>query len=98
MLVVLLFTFLFFPVASQSICQFGCVCFENILECSNIPFTRFPEFTEVVRLSTQKLMLRNMNNLDLSSFQIGVWANLKEIDLTGNNFFKIKYYEIILHG
>ena len=93
MLVVLLFMSLFSPVSSQSICEFGCVCFENILECSNIQFTNLPEFAEVVRLSTQKLMLRNMDNLDLSSLQIGAWTNLKEIDLTGNNFI---YFNKIL--
>ena len=87
MLVVLLFTCLFLHVASQSVCEFGCICFENILECSNIKLTKLPEFTEVVKLSTQKLMLRNMDNLDLSSFKIGEWINLKEIDLTGNNFY-----------
>ena len=57
-----------------------------ILECSNIQFTKLPEFAEVVRLSTQKLILRNMNNLDLSSFKIDEWINLKEIDLEGKNF------------
>ena len=86
MLVVLLFTSLFLHVASQSICEFGCICFENILECSNIQLTKLPEFTEVLKLSTQKLMLRNMGNLDLTSFKIGEWINLKEIDLTGNNY------------
>ena len=86
MLVVLLFTSLFLHIASQSICEFGCICFENILECSNIQFTKLPEFAEVVRLSTQKLILRNMDNLDLSSFKINAWTNLKEIDLTGNNY------------
>ena len=93
MLVVLLFTSLFLHVASQSICEFGCICFENILECSNIQFTKLPEFAEVVRLSSQKLILRNMDNLDLSSFKIGEWVNLKEIDLTGNNFI---YFNQIL--
>ena len=86
MLVVLLFTSLSFHVASQSICEFGCICFENILECSNIQFTKLPEFAEIVKLSTQKLILRNMDNLDWSSFKIGEWINLKEIDLTGKNF------------
>ena len=71
MLVILLFTCFFLHVASQSICEFGCICFENILECSNIKLTELPEFTEVEKLSTQKLMLRNMDNLDLSSFKIG---------------------------
>ena len=32
-------------------------------------------------------MLRNMDNLDLSSFQVSAWTNLKVMDLTGNNFF-----------
>ena len=70
MLVVLLFMSLFSPVASQSICEFGCIGFENILECSNIQFTKLPEFAEVVKLLTQKLMLRNVDNLDLSLFQM----------------------------
>ena len=85
MLVVLLFTSLYLHVASQTICEFGCLCFENILECSYLQFKKLPEFAEIVRLSTQKLMLRNMNNLDLSSFQSRAWTNLKEIDLAGNN-------------
>ena len=68
-------------------------CFENILECSNIQFMKLPEFAEVVRLSTQKLILRNMDNLDLSSFKIGEWINLKEIDLTGKIFI---YFNKIL--
>ena len=38
-------------------------------------------------------MLRNMDNLDLSSFKIGEWINLKEIDLTGNKFI---YFNKIL--
>ena len=38
-------------------------------------------------------MLRNMDNLDLTSFKIGEWINLKEIDLTGNNFI---YFNKIL--
>ena len=93
MLVVLLFTSLFLHIVSQSICEFGCICFENILECSNIQFTKLPEFAEVVRLSTQKLILRNMDNLDLSSFKISEWINLKEIDLEGKNFI---YFNKIL--
>ena len=32
----------------------------------------------VARLSTQKLMLRNRDNLDMSSFQISAWANLRK--------------------
>ena len=86
MFVVLLFTSLFLHIAAQSICEFGCICFENILECSNIQFTKLPEFAGVIRFSIQKLILRNMDNLDLSLFQIGEWINLKEIDLTSNNF------------
>ena len=69
--------------------------FESILECSNTQLTKLPEFPDVVRLSTQKLIVRNMDNLDLSSFQISAWTNLKEIDLTGNNF--IYFNKIFCH-
>ena len=55
MLTVLLFTYLFLHVASQSICEFGCIYFENILECSNIKLTKLPEFTEVCKIINTKV-------------------------------------------
>ena len=80
------FLSLFSTYATQNICDYGCLCFENILECSNLGFTKFPEFAEMVKLTTEKVMLRNIPQLDLSAFKNSEWINLEEIDLKGNSF------------
>ena len=82
-----IFLALFSTCASQNICDYGCLCFENILECSNLGFTKFPEFAQMVKLTTEKLMLRNIPQLDLGGFKTSEWINLEEIDLKGNSFF-----------
>ena len=65
---------------------YGCLCSENILECSNLGFTKFPEFAEMIQLTTERLMLRNIPQLDLSAFKTSAWINLEEINLKGNSF------------
>ena len=72
----------------------GCLCVENILECSNMHFTELPEFSEFIKLSTQKILLRNIPNLDLSSMKCAQWPNLVEINLTGKFFSKKKTVSI----
>ena len=86
MLYIAIFLALFSICASQNICEYGCLCFENILECSNLGFTKFPEFAEMVELTTEKLMLRIIPQLDLGGFKNSEWINLEEIDLKGNSF------------
>ena len=92
-----IFLALFSTYATQNICGYGCLCFENILECSNLGFTKFPEFAEMVKLTTEKLMLRNIPQLDLSAFKTSIWINLKEIYLKGNSFYFISFFFIYEH-
>ena len=40
----------------------------------------------MVKLRTEKLMLRNISQLDLGGFKTSEWINLEEIDLKGNSF------------
>ena len=49
-------------------------------------FTKFPEFAEMIKLTTEKVMLRNIPQLDLSAFKTSEWINLEKIDLKGNSF------------
>ena len=49
-------------------------------------FTKFPEFAEMIKLTTEKVMLRNIPQLDLSAYKTFEWINLDEIDLKGNSF------------
>ena len=86
MLAFSIFLSLFSIYATQNVCGYGCVCFKNILEYLNLGFTKFPEFAEMIKLTTEKLMLRNIPQLDLSAFKTSEWINLEEIDLKGNSF------------
>ena len=44
----------------------------------------YPDFNRALFfLSTEALLMRKMPQLDLSTFVIGDWMNLKVIDLTG---------------
>ena len=54
-------------------------------------FTKFPEFAEMVKLKTEKEMLKNIPQLDLSAFKTSEWINLEEIDLKGNSFISFFY-------
>ena len=49
-------------------------------------FYKIPEFAEMIKLTTEKLMLRNIPKLDLSASKTSEWINLEEIDLKGNSF------------
>ena len=91
MLAFTIFLSLFSIYATQNICGYECLCFENILECSNLGFTKFPEFAEMIKLTTEKVMLRNIPQLDLSAFKTSEWINLEKIDLKGrsNSFISI---------
>ena len=86
-----IFLSLFSIYVTQNICGYECLCFENILECSNLGFTKFPEFAEMIKLTTEKVMLRNIPQLDLSAFKTSEWINLEEIDLKGNSFISFLY-------
>ena len=86
MLAFTIFLSLFSIYATQHICGYECLCFENILECSKLGFTKFPEFAEMIKLTTEKVMLRNIPQLDLSAFKTSEWINLEKIDLKGNSF------------
>ena len=55
-------------------------------QCSNLGFIKFPEFAEMFKLTTEKVMLKNIPQLDLSAFKTSEWINLEEIDLKGNPF------------
>ena len=66
----------------------GCLSVENILECSNMQITELPAFSEFIKLSTEKILLGNIPNLDLSRMKCTQWPNLVEINLTGKIFFK----------
>ena len=87
-----IFLSLFSIYATQNICGYGCLCFENILECSKLGYTKFPEFVGMIKLTTEKVMLRNIPQLDLSAFKTSKWINLEEIDLKGNSFISIFYF------
>ena len=91
MLAFTIFLSLFSIYATQNICGYECLCFENILECSNLGFTKFPEFAEMIKLTTEKVMLRNIPQLDLSAFKTSEWINFEEIDLKGNPFISFFY-------
>ena len=56
MLAFTIFVSLFSIYATQNICSYDFLCFENILECSNLGFTKFPEFAEMVKLTTEKVI------------------------------------------
>ena len=86
MLAFTIFLSLFSIYAAQNICGYEYLCFENILECPNLGFTKFPEFAEMIKLTTEKVMLRNIPQLDLSAFKTSEWINLEEIDLKGSSF------------
>ena len=59
----------------------------------------------MVKLTTEKVMLRNIPQLDLSAFKTSEWINLEEIDLKGtppvgklNHFekmFWMSFYEFL---
>ena len=91
MLAFTIFLSLFSIYATQNICGYERLCLENILECSNLGFTKFPEFAEMIKLTTEKVMLRNIPRLDLSAFKTSEWINLEEIDLKGNSFISFIY-------
>ena len=42
-----------------------------------------PSFRRIIRLSTKKLLLRNMPQLDMSNMDCSEWPNLDEINLRG---------------
>ena len=102
MFVVLIFALLFLPLRAQNVCEFECLCFGNILECSNLQFKKLPQFSQVLRLATEELMLRNMPDLDLGLFKSEEWINLQEIHLEGYNIYPIhkenyRFYSIWLY-
>ena len=85
MLVVFIFLSIFvFNLQAQSDCAYGCLCFENILECSEMRFTFFPAFPEMIRINTKEIWVRNIPRLDMASMDIDEWPYLKEINLRGN--------------
>ena len=45
----------------------------------------------MIKLTTEKVMLRNIPQLDLSAFKTSEWINLEEIDLKGNSFISFFY-------
>ena len=44
----------------------------------------------MVKLTTEKVMLRNIPQLDLSAFKTSEWINLEEIDLRGYSSYLMK--------
>ena len=84
MLVVFLILSVFvFNLQADPDCAYGCLCFENILECSEMRFTYFPAFPDMIRYNTKKLWVRNIPRLDMSTMDIDEWPNLLEINLKG---------------
>ena len=84
----------FFSTISGDECDFGCKCFEKVLDCTEMGFSTIPNFKKTIKLSTESLLLRKMPTLDLTNFILDEWMNLKEIDLTG--IYKFRYLKKIL--
>ena len=67
----------------QNTCGPNCLCFNQLVDCSKKDLKRMPSFRRFIRLSTKKLLLRNMPQLDMSNMDCSEWPNLDEINLRG---------------
>ena len=68
---------------SQFECGSNCLCFDDMVDCSRQHLRGMPTFSEFITLSTQKLLLRHMPDLDLTTWDCTQWINLKELNLKG---------------
>ena len=78
---------LFIPLINVNECDYGCKCFEKVLDSTSKDFRILPIFQQRIILSTEALLMRKMPQLDLSTFVIHDRMNLKVIDLTGNVYY-----------
>lgn len=83
MLAIFIILSYFVKINTQHPCEFGCVCFPTILECSGLPLAQFPDFGVLTKLSTKEILVRNIEYLDMGTMIISEWKNLETIDLRG---------------
>ncbi len=83
MLAVILLGIILHCYTFQNICGPNCLCFNQLVDCSKKDLKRMPSFRRIIRLSTKKLLLRNMPQLDMSNMDCSEWPNLDEINLRG---------------
>lgn len=68
---------------SQFHCGSNCLCFDDLVDCSRHNLKVMPTFRRYTILSTKRLLLRHMPDLDLTTFDCPSWRNLEQLNLKG---------------